>query len=607
VTIVVTANVDARPGELTLVVLFLLVLGSLQFWAGYRTAARERKSNEKLYDATVTALAMAIEAKDHRTFGSIHRVKEMAVGLAQALGIRDPKALDGLRMAALLHDIGKLAVPEYILNKPGRLSESEAAKLRAHPLTGAEILETIPFPYPVAPLVKHHHERWDGSGYPSGLRGESIPVGARILAVVDCYIGLRSDRPFRPSLSRELAYDFIRLESGTAFDPEIVRVFIQNAEELERAVESSSVQDASPFQPFGGNVAAGRDVFADIASTHREVQAVYEITQSVGKSLSVADTLASLVSKIRRFVPYSSCAAYLLNAGDSRLLPHYCAGMYREVFEGIEMQLDRGLSGWAAANNRTLISANPELDFPYTPVLQQAFRSCISVPLAVENTVVGVVTLYSNVPGQYQDEHVRLLEAVAPHSARAINNAVIYEATQEDANTDPLTGLPNIRSFQSSVNGELNRARRIGYPVSILMMDLDGFKRVNDLFGHQNGDALLVEVGRLLRGQLRKSDTCLRYGGDEFLAVLPGLDRNLALQAAARIQTAFSIGPLLNIDGENITVGISIGIATFPADGTEPQVLVAAADQDMFRNKKERKPRSENSQNLLPFRKTESN
>lgn len=548
---------------------------------------------DDLYQATITSLAMAIGAKDQNSFGNVQKVKALTVGLARCMGINDEATLKGLRAAALLHDIGKLAVPEYILNKPGRLTEVEAAKVRSHPAVGADILETIPFPYPVVPFVRHHHERWDGAGYPDGLAGEEIPLGARILSVVDCYFGLRSDRPFRPKLSRDLATSFIQLEEGRAFDPEVVRVFLQHLDTLEGAADA--VDAGVAMQPLQRALlgdpdtarAVENEVFRDIASSYREIQAVYEIAQNIGRSLNLAETTSYLSSRVKRFVPYSACSIYLVNE-DERLLPVHVTGMFKDLLEGVEIRLGQGVSGWVGANNKPLVNASPVLDFPALENLTRPLRSCLSVPLAVDGTVIGVMTLYSDALNVYTEEHLRLMEAIAGHSAAAISNAIQHEEAQEDAYTDALTGLPNLRYFNAIIANELRRARNAGIPVSLLMMDLDGFKAVNDRYGHKNGDALLIEVARLLRSHVRKSDVCLRYGGDEFLGILPGVDRGLAEQTARRIQIGFEGRTLINVDGENVGVGISVGIATYPADGIDAETLVVAADRDMYLNKARR-------------------
>jgi diguanylate cyclase (GGDEF)-like protein/putative nucleotidyltransferase with HDIG domain len=610
---VIFLNFESTPFfafAVTLPIVLVIYYGYKMNLSRIKMAQDHLEELDELYHSTITSLAMAIDAKDQGTHGNVQRVKVMVLGLARELGVKDDNVLKGLRAAALLHDIGKLAVPEYILNKPGKLTEGEAAKVRSHPAIGADILETVPFPYPVVPFVRYHHERWDGQGYPEGRTGEEIPLGARILALVDCYFGLRSDRPFRPKLSRELALNLIKHEAGTSFDPTIVDTFLANVDRLEQEAEQVEQEQFYPtIRPIDkevgtDDVAAGRlqgTVFHDIASTYKEMQAVYEVSQSIGRSLSMSDTLSHLSARIKRFVPYASCVIYLINSEDDRVIPHHVAGMYKTILEGVEIQLGEGVTGWVAAHKKPLCNVSPEPDFPNLEALRSVFNSCLAVPLLVGNSVVGVISLYSNTRNVYSEEHIRLMEAIAPHSAAAISNAIVYEETQEDAFTDPLTGLPNIRYFNTYVDEELKRAKRLGYPVSLLMMDLERFKAVNDRYGHRNGDLLLLEVGKLLRGQLRKSDICLRYGGDEFLALLPGVDKRTARQTIRRIQALFDEKPLMNIDGNDVLVGISMGVSTFPADGLDPDMLIAIADRDMYGDKLERTEEEERSPQIVPF------
>ena len=188
----------------------------------------------RLYMSTIETLAMAIDAKDQITHGHIRRVQQYAVGLAKHLGVSEKSQINAIEAASLLHDMGKLAVPEYILNKPGTLDRpTEFEKMKAHASVGADILSAIDFPYPVVPIVRHHHENWNGTGYPDGLSGAAIPIGARILSVVDCFDALTSDRPYRPRLPDDTRSDPNLVERrGTMYDPLIVDAFIAVHAEL---------------------------------------------------------------------------------------------------------------------------------------------------------------------------------------------------------------------------------------------------------------------------------------------------------------------------------------------------------------------------------------
>jgi putative nucleotidyltransferase with HDIG domain len=199
---------------------------ALSSWLGrVDDAQRHLVRINELYMSTVSALSAAIEAKDGVTSDHMHRVQAYAIGLARALHVTDPQAIQAIEAAALLHDTGKLAIPEHILNKPGRLTAAEFETMKSHVSIGADILSAIDFPYPVVPIVRAHHENWDGTGYPNGLRGEEIPIGARILSVVDCFDALRSDRPYRPAMTEEAALEILVQRSGTMYDPVVVDTF----------------------------------------------------------------------------------------------------------------------------------------------------------------------------------------------------------------------------------------------------------------------------------------------------------------------------------------------------------------------------------------------
>jgi putative nucleotidyltransferase with HDIG domain len=239
------------------VILPLLIISYLTFKTSMgrvEDANRHLAELNHLYVSTIETLAMAIDARDQITHGHIRRVQAIASSLARALKITDPSLLRAIEAAALLHDMGKLAVPDHILKKPGPLTAAEYAEMQRHPNIGADILAAVNFPYPVVPIVRHHHECWDGTGYPDGLAGAAIPIGARILAVVDCYDALTSDRPYRPRLSGEQAVRIIEQRKGTMYDPAVVEAFLANFAELTGVLPATLSTDNTPHLPQATHV-----------------------------------------------------------------------------------------------------------------------------------------------------------------------------------------------------------------------------------------------------------------------------------------------------------------------------------------------------------------
>src|SRR5258706_2372331 len=196
-------------------------------WTRLRTKTRESEELDRMHFATAEALATAIDAKDQTTHCHVRRVQIYAAGLGKLLKLSKAE-IAALKAGALLHDIGKLAVPAHIINKPGRLTQAEFEKMKIHTTVGAQILSRVDFPYPVLPIVRHHHEQWDGLGYPDGLKAEQIPITARIISVVDCFDSVREDRPFRRGMTRAYAVGFLLPGSATHFDPRVVDLFIKH-------------------------------------------------------------------------------------------------------------------------------------------------------------------------------------------------------------------------------------------------------------------------------------------------------------------------------------------------------------------------------------------
>jgi diguanylate cyclase (GGDEF)-like protein/putative nucleotidyltransferase with HDIG domain len=555
-----------------------------------------------LHLATIEALALAIDAKDQTTQTHIRRVQAYASGLAQALGMPDGE-IQGVKTAALLHDIGKLAVPEHILSKPGPLSQEEFQKIRVHPQIGAEIISAVPFPYPVAPLILSHHERWDGKGYPRGLKGEEIPLGARILSVVDHFDAMTSERPYHKAMTHEAALDALAQEMGRAHDPVVLQTFIRLLPELRLQADrlEGTPRRLSLDAPAGpGRLATAfapeprvTTVFEDIAHAHREIYALYEIAQTMGTSLGVSDTMGLIASKLSTIVPFTSCALFLFDEGDDTLRCRFATGAESDTIGSLNVRSGQGLTGWVARNRRALVNGRPSADFEASGLAtrETSLQSALVSPLVFNERFIGTLAVYHADPDFYTDDHRRLLERVSQQASAVINNSIVFEQTQEDSLTDPLTGLPNTRFMFMHLSRELARADRLHAEVAMLVMDLDNFKEINDTYGHHVGDRALREVASVLRNAIRTYDMCVRYAGDEFIIVLPGCGQEEAerkrVEAQRMVdQVHFEAGP-----GRRLPLAISAGAAIYPRDGETYEALLATADSRMYRDKTKRKRR----------------
>ena len=549
-----------------------------------------------LHLATIEALARAIDAKDQTAELHIRRVQVYAVSLARAVGM-SASDLQAIKTAALLHDIGKLAIPEHILSKPGPLTHEEFQKIRVHPQVGAEIIAAVPFPYPVAPLILSHHERWDGRGYPYGLAGDRIPVGARILAIVDYYDAVTSERPYHKAITHESAIGLLRHEAGRALDPTLVELFIVMLPHLraELAAAAPAAAHQLVHLPASGSTGsglagAGATVFENIAIAHRELYALYEIAQTMGTSLGVADTMALISAKLTKLIPWSACALFLQQPDGETLKCRFATGAEAPRLLDATLSLDQGLSGWVARNRRTLVNANPRATFDAIGLeVPLSLRSAIVCPLHFGDVFIGSLALYHTEPNRYNEDHRRLIERVAEQASAVIHNSIVFEQTQEESLTDPLTSLPNRRSMFAHLSRELARAERLKREVAVIVMDVDQFKTINDTYGHHVGDRALCEVAAALQATLRPYDLCVRYAGDEFIVVITDCARATAELKRRELQDAVAQIAIEARPGRTIRLTASAGAAVFPHDGTTYEALLADADSRMYRDKASRR------------------
>lgn len=386
----------------------MLVLYFTYQWSTERVEKAEAHLAEmkQTFLQTIEALALAIDAKDQVTHGHIRRVQRYTMALSDELGVKDENQLDAIRAAALLHDTGKLAVPEYILNKPGPLTASEFERMKVHAAVGADILKNIDFPYPVEPIVRYHHEAWDGSGYPEGLKGTEIPLGARILSVVDCYDALRSDRPYRPRMSRQQAEQVLIERRGKTYDPWVVDQFLRIVDRLEHM---EALEQQGSGAPAKEGIAASAAQYDVITATTAEDREFNELKRELPRAGSLPEAAETLFRYLRRIVPAAGLAMYRPRPDSTELTILSCVGTGSSTLEGLRVPIGEQISGWIFANVQPVLNSDASLEIgPVARTFAVPLRYATGVPLVDGGQAVGVLLAFSSDP--LDKDHRRLLE-----------------------------------------------------------------------------------------------------------------------------------------------------------------------------------------------------
>lgn len=551
-----------------LVVLYLTFSTSM---GRVKDANEHLQELNSLYMATIETLAMAIDAKDQITHGHIRRVQLYAVGLAKLVGITEDAQIRAIEAAALLHDMGKLAVPEYILNKPGPLTTAEFEKMKLHASVGADILSAIAFPYPVVPIVRHHHENWDGTGYPDKLAGTDIPIGARILSVVDCFDALTSDRPYRPRLPDREAVKILQDRRGRMYDPVVVDAFIRVHKTLAGTVESQPAATSSLraitdsiLAPSGQEPRAIR--FEEIAASSDEMLTLFDLARSLSTSMSFQDAADLIAKHLRRLIPSSVCLFFMYDEETDDLVASHASGDNASLIKGLRVPRGQRLSGWVAANRQTIRNSDPVLDLGESArAMSPRPRSCVSTPLISDDALVGVLSLYSSNKDAYSEEHERILEVIARQVSGTIREAQIAERTRSRSFKDETTGLPNLNHLIEFVDGQRGEAAG-RHPSCLLVV------RISAAEG-QTASEIERSVSAVRR-MLRPADLLFRSGPDELAAFLLNTDRTAAEAIASRVETS-----LEELRAARAITSFRVGSAFGPSDAIGAQLLRLARER----------------------------
>jgi putative nucleotidyltransferase with HDIG domain len=422
---------------------------------------------------TIEALALAIDAKDHTTHDHLQRVQHYALEIGKDLRLSEQE-MEALKAAAVLHDIGKLAVPEHIISKPGKLTRSEFEKMKVHPVVGAEILERVEFPYPVVPIVRAHHEKWDGKGYPHGLKGEAIPIGARILAVVDCLDALASDRQYRRALPLDEAMAKVAAEAGTSFDPAVVQALNLRYRELEEQVRSMAPRNDPVLSTDikilnGAAPAAGYE--NEEAPNAEQIARLQEALQSESETarpprafdppcfdsgtLRMQEVLAVVAMRLKDVLQFDAVAFYFPDERDV-LQAQFVAGDDHRRLRSLRVPIGEGLIGWVAEGSKPIINGNPTVEpgFMDDKTSEPLVNLAVALPFAFGDDRHGVLALYRSSRLTFTSEDLAALVPVCESLGRIIAAAKPDGSTpaQQRTSVEPKPAQPAVAHVRGRVD-----------------------------------------------------------------------------------------------------------------------------------------------------------
>ena len=548
-----------------------------------------------LHQRTLETLSVIINARDHSAHQHIRRVQFYAEAVGAEMGLSQTDLQD-LHVAALVYNIGQLGVPDHILLKPGTLTREEWEKVKTHPGTGSEMLARMNFPTGVQAIVQTHHEKWNGTGYPAGLKEEKIPIGARVLAAVDCLDALASDRPFRRALPLADAMQKVVNEAGKSFDPRVVAILERRYLELEnRAWKEAQVH--APHAPHAGgpgdlgklasrllgeSAASGNSIVNPIVSARQETQFLQVLASELAPSLGFEEIAAAAQKCLANTIHFDTLALFVRRG--ERMVPACVLGRNSHRFSREPVEIATNLSGRALRTGTPVINGDPREEKSYGSVAatMNTLQSALAMPLEGREGTGGVLTLYHVGREAFSRDHLRFMKAAAGHIGVALEGALRYQDAENLAGTDHLTGVANPRSLALHLERELSRASREKAHIGVLLCDLNGFKQVNDRFGHLRGNEVLQHVARGIKAVCRSSDYLARLGGDEFVVVVPGAKEDLS-SYVARLE-AVTVEAGWAVCGE-ACLSLSVGIAVYPLDGDDAKSLLAAADLRMYEAK----------------------
>ncbi|HEV3096881.1 MAG TPA: diguanylate cyclase, partial [Candidatus Dormibacteraeota bacterium] len=544
--------------------------------------ARLLDESRRMEEATVLTLAGAIELRE-----ALHsRAREhaaLAERFAEHLGL-EPSRRRRVRYAALLQDLGKVSLPDNILSKHGRLDSEERALMMTHPVVAADLLARFSPLADLAPLVRSHHEWFNGEGYPDGLKGEAIPFETRLISVINAFFNVTFDLPVKTEATVSEGLDELTRFSGINLDPALTDAYVYMCREG-ASTQAAWYQEmiAALLASTASSPATGPKDILGLADS-RELRIIYRIAQETTAVLDLGTLLKRIVNIIRDVMGYYMVSILLPGDRTSELRVGAHSG-YAVDITGLTIPIGRGITGWVFTHGAPQIIPDVKADQRYIG-LDDEVRAELAFPLISRGRVVGVLNAESQQADAFSEADVALMSAVGSQLASYLEVAQLHDSLKREASHDPLTRLNNRRLFLERLEQEIASAGAGGERFSILFLDVDELKRINDTYGHLAGDALLREVSNALMDAVRGEDVVARYGGDEFAVLLPATPSTAAVSVAQRISEG--IGRHRFMAGRELLQipGVSLGVASFPQDGRTAEELLASADATLYRQKR---------------------
>jgi diguanylate cyclase (GGDEF)-like protein/putative nucleotidyltransferase with HDIG domain len=532
-------------------------------------SVRIAEENRELFLSTIRSMASLVDQRE--TGGNPHsdRVAFLSAAIASEMHL-PPQEVEMVRIAALLHDAGKIGIPEDVLVKDDPLTDEERALLMTHPALGASMVEAHGTHPEIAPLIRHHHEWYDGRGYPDGLTGDVIPIGAAIVGTAEAFERITSDAPYRAARSTESARQILVAGSGHQFHPQIVEAALRVIDgfESDAAPYLSRIPDRDSYSgPFPPTLAELHQREPQPPGTFR---ILYEIAHEIGAIPELNRFLRQIAQIVGAEMRVGSCTIFLLERGSGDLV---AAGTFPDMAEQVRVSPADG----------PLVAA-VRAGQPLTLPAVDADDGRYMVPLLTDGAPIGAIVVDAASGRRFRDSERRILGAIAGQIATAIGVAQQHDDARRGAITDGMTGAHNYRYLMERLNLALEREAQ----VSLMLIDVDSLKRLNDISGHLAGDDLLRAVARSLAGGVRRSDVVARYGGDEFVVLMPRTPLDEATMIADRLAAELDDLPEARIPGESRLYVASYGVSTAPNDGMSAAALLEAADARMYAMKRTR-------------------